>query len=113
MTYTDGQLPDSEAIGAARFLATRGARRTAMYIKFWGVRGSTPTPQMENLRYGGNTSSVEVRLNGQGFIFDCGTRFRNLGKQLAPGANRKPLLAHIFISHFHLGHIPGIPFFVP
>ena len=52
-----------------------------MYVKFWGVRGSTPTPQLENLRYGGNTSCVEVRIDNHIYVFDCGTGFRNLGKQ--------------------------------
>src|SRR5205807_10593552 len=84
-----------------------------MLVKFWGVRGSTPTPQPENLRYGGNTSCVEVRLNGQIYVFDCGTGFRNLGKQLVQEANGHPISAHIFLSHFHWDHIQGIPFFTP
>ncbi len=84
-----------------------------MLVRFWGVRGSTPTPQAENLRYGGNTSCVEVRVNGHTYVFDCGTGFRNLGKQLTKEANGKALHAHIFISHFHWDHIQGIPFFVP
>ena len=53
-----------------------------MRIKFWGVRGSTPTPQPENLRYGGNTSCVEVRLGDSLYVFDCGTGLRALGQQL-------------------------------
>ncbi|HUS19076.1 MAG TPA: MBL fold metallo-hydrolase [Terriglobales bacterium] len=84
-----------------------------MLLKFWGVRGSTPTPQSENLRYGGNTSCVEVRINGQIYVFDCGTGFRNLGKQLLQEQNGKPIHAHIFLSHFHWDHIQGIPFFTP
>jgi ribonuclease Z len=84
-----------------------------MLIRFWGVRGSTPTPQSENLRYGGNTSCVEVRLNGHIYVFDCGTGFRNLGKQLEQESNGKPVSAHIFLSHFHWDHIQGIPFFAP
>ena len=84
-----------------------------MHIKFWGVRGSTPTPQPENMRYGGNTSCVEVRLNGQIYIFDCGTGFRNLGKSLLREFPETPINAHIFISHFHWDHIQGIPFFTP
>ena len=84
-----------------------------MLIKFWGVRGSTPTPQPENLRYGGNTSCVEVRLNGHLYIFDCGTGFRQLGKQLAKEFENRPLSANIFLSHFHWDHIQGIPFFLP
>jgi phosphoribosyl 1,2-cyclic phosphodiesterase len=89
-----------------------------MLVRFWGVRGSTPTPQSENLRYGGNTSCVEVRVNGHIYVFDCGTGFRNLGKQLSlehagDGKNGHPINAHIFLSHFHWDHIQGIPFFSP
>lgn len=84
-----------------------------MRIKFWGVRGSVPSPQPENVRYGGNTSCVEVRLNGSIYIFDCGTGFRLLGKQLAQEFAGKPLSAHVFVSHFHWDHIQGFPFFEP
>src|ERR1700759_3934379 len=93
-----------------------------MHIKFWGVRGSTPTPQSENMRYGGNTSCVEVRVNEHIYIFDCGTGFRNLGKQRCleqdaqraqNGRSEHPINAHIFLSHFHWDHIQGIPFFAP
>jgi phosphoribosyl 1,2-cyclic phosphodiesterase len=84
-----------------------------MQVKFWGVRGSTPTPQSENMRYGGNTSCVEVRVNGHLYVFDCGTGFRNLGKQLTQQQNGHPINAHIFLSHFHWDHIQGIPFFTP
>jgi phosphoribosyl 1,2-cyclic phosphodiesterase len=84
-----------------------------MRVKFWGVRGSTPTPQAENLRYGGNTSCVEVRINDRMYVFDCGTGFRNLGKSLIAENGSKPIQAHIFLSHFHWDHIQGIPFFTP
>ena len=84
-----------------------------MRIKFWGVRGSTPTPQAENLRYGGNTSCVEVRLNGTLYVFDCGTGFRALGQELKKEFDEKPISAHVFVSHFHWDHIQGIPFFRP
>ncbi len=84
-----------------------------MRVKFWGVRGSTPTPQSENLRYGGNTSCVEVRLDDQLFIFDCGTGFRTLGHGLKNEFRDRPLSAHVFVSHFHWDHIQGIPFFGP
>jgi phosphoribosyl 1,2-cyclic phosphodiesterase len=84
-----------------------------MRVKFWGVRGSTPTPQAENLRYGGNTSCVEVRFGDSLYIFDCGTGFRTLGHQLESEFPGKPLSAHVFVSHFHWDHIQGIPFFRP
>lgn len=84
-----------------------------MEVTFWGVRGSTPTPQLENMRYGGNTACVEVRLNGRLYIFDCGTGFRNLGKRLTREFPGQPIEAHIFVSHYHWDHIQGIPFFAP
>jgi phosphoribosyl 1,2-cyclic phosphodiesterase len=87
--------------------------RQAMRIKFWGVRGSTPTPQPENLRYGGNTSCVEVRCGDRIFIFDCGTGLRVLGQQLRREFEDHPLNAHVFVTHFHWDHIQGIPFFGP
>ena len=84
-----------------------------MRIRFWGVRGSTPTPQAENLRYGGNTSCVEVRVGDNIFIFDCGTGFRNLGLALHQEFGQRPLSAHVLVSHYHWDHIQGIPFFSP
>jgi len=84
-----------------------------MRIKFWGVRGSTPTPQPENMRYGGNTSCVEVRFGDRIYIFDCGTGFRVLGHQLLQEFAAKPCQAHVFVSHFHWDHIQGMPFFRP
>ncbi|MGA3209725.1 MAG: MBL fold metallo-hydrolase [Terriglobales bacterium] len=84
-----------------------------MEIRFWGVRGSTPTPQSENMRYGGNTSCVEVRLKERIYIFDCGTGIRNLGKSLTSEFRGRPIEAHVFISHYHWDHIQGIPFFAP
>ena len=53
--------------------------RACMRIKFWGVRGSTPAPQPENMRYGGNTSCVEIRVGESLYVFDCGTGFRVMG----------------------------------
>jgi phosphoribosyl 1,2-cyclic phosphodiesterase len=84
-----------------------------MQLRFWGVRGSTPTPQVENMRYGGNTSCVEVRIQDRLFVFDCGTGFRTLGQHLTKQASGQPLFAHIFVSHYHWDHIQGIPFFRP
>lgn len=84
-----------------------------MHVHFWGVRGSTPTPQKENLRYGGNTSCVELRLPAGLFIFDCGTGFRLLGNALTRKFRRRPVRAQVFLSHYHWDHIQGIPFFTP
>lgn len=81
-------------------------------IKFWGVRGSIPTPGVKYVKYGGNTPCVEVQLpNNQLFIFDAGTGIRELGNMLCKSGEK--LKAHIFLSHFHWDHIQGLPFFIP
>ncbi|HFE63088.1 MAG TPA: MBL fold metallo-hydrolase [Caldithrix sp.] len=81
-------------------------------VKFWGVRGSIPTPGYSTLKYGGNTPCVEVRFqDGPFFILDAGTGIRELGKELMQLG--KPVSAYIFISHFHWDHIQGLPFFRP
>jgi phosphoribosyl 1,2-cyclic phosphodiesterase len=83
-------------------------------LKFWGVRGSTPTPERRNSRYGGNTPCLELRLaNGTILVFDCGSGMRPLGKSLLRQAGQDPIVAYIFLSHFHWDHIQGIPFFLP
>jgi phosphoribosyl 1,2-cyclic phosphodiesterase len=85
-----------------------------MRIRFWGVRGSTPTPTPQNLGYGGNTPCIELRTrSNELFILDCGTGLRELGKALAREYGRKPVQARIFLTHFHWDHIQGIPFFTP
>jgi phosphoribosyl 1,2-cyclic phosphodiesterase len=85
-----------------------------MQIRFWGVRGSTPTPEPRNARYGGNTSCLEVRLdNGSLIILDCGSGMRGLGKSLQNEFGERPIEAALFLTHFHWDHIQGIPFFPP
>lgn len=85
-----------------------------MRIRFWGVRGSTPTPSRNLLRYGGNTPCVEVRTpNNEIYIFDCGTGLRLLGKRLLEEFGHSSINASIFLSHYHWDHIQGIPFFEP
>ncbi len=85
-----------------------------MRLKFWGVRGSTPTPQQENLRYGGNTPCLEVRSDqGDLLILDCGSGLRMLGRALLKEYAGRPIRAHVLISHFHWDHIQGLPFFQP
>jgi len=65
------------------------------------------------MRYGGNTSCVEVRLGDELYIFDCGTGFRALGQGLRHEFRDRPVSAHVFVSHFHWDHIQGLPFFGP
>jgi len=85
----------------------------SILLRFWGVRGSTPTPVQENLRYGGNTSCVEVRVGREILILDSGTGIRLLGHALCREFGRRPIRAQVFLSHYHWDHIQGIPFFTP
>ena len=85
-----------------------------MRIRFWGARGSTPTPERGNSRYGGNTPCIELRLeNGTIIILDCGTGLRGLGNSLFREFPSQPIHANIFLTHFHWDHVQGIPFFFP
>jgi len=83
-------------------------------LTFWGVRGSTPTPEIENLNYGGNTPCVEIRLpNGDIFILDAGSGIRPLGAALRSEFGKKDLNLRILLTHYHWDHIQGVPFFEP
>lgn len=87
-----------------------GAKGDSIKIKFWGVRGSIPTPGPSTVRFGGNTPCVEVRCGGRLLIFDGGSGLRLLGKSLR---GEDPIEGSIFFSHLHWDHIQGIPFFEP
>jgi phosphoribosyl 1,2-cyclic phosphodiesterase len=80
-------------------------------VKFWGARGSIPCPGLATLRYGGNTACVEIRCGGRLLIFDGGTGIRELGDALMKSG--EPIDADIFLSHCHIDHIGGFPFFAP
>lgn len=82
-----------------------------MKIRFWGTRGSIPTPGHRTVRYGGNTACVEVRdSTGHLLVLDAGTGLRELGIKLN---GTSPLVVDLLLSHLHWDHIQGIPFFRP
>jgi phosphoribosyl 1,2-cyclic phosphodiesterase len=83
------------------------------HIKFWGVRGSIPTPGPNSVRYGGNTTCVEVRCGSDIIILDAGTGLRKLGQSLLKEFRKKPLNLTLLLSHTHWDHIQGLPFFAP
>lgn len=82
-------------------------------VAFWGVRGSTPCANKENIIYGGNTTCVEIRMpdSDEVFILDSGSGIRNLGNSLIK--EKRQLNGRIFITHPHWDHIQGFPFFKP
>ncbi len=85
-----------------------------MKVRFWGTRGSIPTPGPTTVRYGGNTACVEVRdRSGAILVLDAGTGLRELGMALVNGDGPRPFSVDLLLSHLHWDHIQGIPFFGP
>ncbi len=82
-------------------------------LRFWGVRGSIPTPGPETAFYGGNTSCVELQADGETVILDAGSGLRPLGDTLIKESGGIPLNLHLLVSHTHWDHIQGFPFFRP
>src|SRR5664279_2917971 len=85
--------------------------KTSMRVRFWGVRGSIACPGAETIRYGGNTPCIEVRCGERVLIFDAGTGLRPFGNALIKNKNIRDV--DIFLTHCHLDHVVGLPFFAP
>ena len=82
-----------------------------MRVRFWGVRGSIACPGPETIRYGGNTPCIEVHCGDKVLIFDAGTGLRELGNSLVKHSKTRDI--NIFLTHCHLDHVIGLPFFAP
>ncbi|WP_239112797.1 MBL fold metallo-hydrolase [Halomicronema sp. CCY15110] len=112
MPDTDAaMLTDSNSTPAEAGQAAVASVNECVTVKFWGVRGSVPTPGADTVRYGGNTACVEIQLPGHRLVFDGGTGLRVLGKHLLEAG--QPVSAHIFFTHTHWDRIQGFPFFGP
>ncbi|KAF0175125.1 MAG: beta-lactamase domain-containing protein [Limisphaerales bacterium] len=82
-------------------------------LRFWGVRGSIPTPGPNTVFYGGNTTCVELRADGQLIILDSGSGIRLLGQRLVEEFKGRSLELTLLLTHTHWDHIQGFPFFAP
>ena len=86
---------------------------SALRLKFWGVRGTIPTPAASHLGYGGNTTCLEARSSEGVIMIDAGTGCRNLGAHLQEEFAGASLKLHVLMTHFHWDHIQGLPHFAP
>jgi phosphoribosyl 1,2-cyclic phosphodiesterase len=95
--------------------AVNGGGRSSggVRLKFWGVRGSIPSPGPETVFYGGNTSCVEVRVGSDIIVLDAGSGLRRLGLALIEEFKEQPMQLNLLITHTHWDHIQGFPFFLP
>ena len=105
-TLTGGAAVAAEP--AAPMVAVAAAK-----VKFWGVRGSIPTPGPSTVFFGGNTSCVEMRVDGELIILDAGSGIRPLGQALAEEFGSRPMNITLLVTHTHWDHIQGFPFFLP
>jgi phosphoribosyl 1,2-cyclic phosphodiesterase len=99
-------VPTQDNIDSAKF----SENLRDFVVKFWGVRGSVPTPGKDTVKYGGNTSCIEMQVGGKRLIFDGGTGIRELGKEMM---QEMPVEAYLFFTHYHWDHIQGFPLFTP
>ncbi|MBX7145821.1 MAG: MBL fold metallo-hydrolase [Alphaproteobacteria bacterium] len=84
-----------------------------MFVRFWGVRGSLACGGKNYSKYGGNTSCIEVMCGPFLFIFDAGTGIRSLGYNLINNKSSSNIDLDLFLTHWHLDHVVGLPFFKP
>src|SRR5262245_48891019 len=83
-----------------------------MTVRFWGTRGSIPTPGRRTEKYGGNTTCLEVRHGETRIVLDAGSGIRELGESWSREFD-EPIRASLLLTHLHWDHIQGFPFFAP
>jgi phosphoribosyl 1,2-cyclic phosphodiesterase len=85
-----------------------------MHLEFLGVRGTVPTPDADRVRYGGHTACSAVRLGPAAYlVVDAGTGLRGLGERIMREAGEGEIRVDLFLTHYHLDHLLGLPFFAP
>jgi phosphoribosyl 1,2-cyclic phosphodiesterase len=83
-----------------------------MKVKFWGTRGSIAVPGKQTIRYGGNTTCLEITLgSGRVVVIDAGTGIRALGDKLS--SENESIDIHLLVTHIHWDHVLGFPYFTP
>lgn len=90
-----------------------GDTNSSTRLRLWGVRGSIPVPGPATLRYGGNTSCVELRADGELIVLDAGSGIRGLGNALEEEFRSDRIRVTLLSTHAHWDHIQGLPFFLP
>ena len=106
-------LPQPPAVTANKATPEPAGDDSGTRLRFWGVRGSIPSPGNGTVIFGGNTSCVEVRAGGRIIILDAGSGIRPLGLSLMQEFQERPLNVTLLITHTHWDHIQGFPFFIP
>jgi phosphoribosyl 1,2-cyclic phosphodiesterase len=94
-------------------MPSTSASSSPVRLKFWGTRGSIAVPGRETLRYGGNTTCLELRADGEIIVLDAGSGIRPLGVALQKEFQERPIKLSLLITHAHWDHIQGFPFFNP
>jgi len=85
-----------------------------MELEFWGVRGTIPVSSRDKLKYGGHTPCAAVTGEaGEMVIIDAGTGLKELGEKMMASAGTREKRYHVLLTHFHLDHVIGLPFFAP
>lgn len=97
----------------AKSLSKAAGTPPSLKLTFYGVRGSIPVPGQSTVRYGGNTTCMQLQVNDDIFIIDAGTGIRKLGADLMAAKKNEPIEVNLLITHTHWDHIQGLPFFTP